>query len=149
MTVDLCQRLLDESRQVTVMTVVEVPRTFLDAMDDEERRSFLDDTPWESSTAEMKALTYLEERGRRVVEPLVSALRSTGIEPETRFVESADPVMAIVHTAEAVGAGAVIMGATRRFFTEQAWMSVSARVMEKVRCPLILVPTSRTDEPTD
>ncbi len=148
-TVDLCRRLLDEERAVTVMTVIEVPRTFLDSMDDEERRSFLDDTPWESSTAEVKALGYLEERGRRVVEPLVVALRGIGVEPDTRFVESADPVMAIVGTANAISAGAVIMGATRRLFTEQAWMSVSARVMEQIRCPLILVPPARTDEPTD
>jgi nucleotide-binding universal stress UspA family protein len=40
----------------------------------------------------------------------------------------------------------IIMGATRRLFTEQAWTSVSARVMDRVHCPLVLVPGARSDD---
>jgi nucleotide-binding universal stress UspA family protein len=146
---ELCEQLLREEGQVTVMTVIQVPRDFLASMEDEERRSFLDDTSWQSSTAEMKALTYLEERGRRAVEPVMAAFRARGREPEVRFVEGSDPVEAIVGTATGVGADIIVMGATRRLFTEQAWTSVSARVMERSQCPLLLVPGQRSEETTE
>ncbi len=85
--VELCDRLLGSGGRVTVMTVIEVPRTFLQAMDEEERRSFLDDRSWETDTAQMMALGYLEERGRRAVDPIVTALRASGREPAVSFVE--------------------------------------------------------------
>jgi len=143
---DLCEKLLDESGSVTVMTVIEIPHTFLETMDENERRSFLDSGDWETETAEMKALTYLEERGLRAVEPIVGAMRSIGVEPSITFVEGADPVDAIIRTALDISADMIIMGATRRLFTEQAWTSVSARVMDRVHCPLVLVPGARNDD---
>lgn len=143
---ELCEPFLRVEGSVTVMTVIEVPRHFLESMDDDERRSFLDDTAWQSETAEMKALGYLEERGRRVVEPVVSAFAARGLDPAVRFVEGNDPVEAIVTTANTVGAQLIVMGATRRLFTEEAWTSVSARVMERTQCPLLLVPGARTDD---
>lgn len=143
---ELCEQLLGEYGQITVMTVIEVPRQFLEAMEDEERRSFLDDASWQSNTAEMKALSYLEERGRRAVEPVMSAFRARGRQPEIRFVEGTDPVEAIVSTAIACGADIIVMGATRRLFTEQAWTSVSARVMERTQCPLLLVPGVKSED---
>lgn len=143
---ELCGQLLDESGEVTVMTVIEVPRQFLESMEDDERRSFLDDTSWHSTTAEMKALGYLEERGRRAVEPVMSAFRARGRQPDIRFVEGNDPVEAIVSTALATGADIIVMGATRRLFTEAAWTSVSARVMERTQCPLLLVPGIRPED---
>lgn len=143
---DMCEHLLHGGGEITVMTAIEVPRTFLETMDEDERRSFLDAPDWETHTAEMKALSYLEERGRRAVEPIVTALRSRGREPGVRFVEGDDPVDAIVATAGDVGADLIVMGATRRLFTEQAWRSVSARVMERSPCPLLLVPGPRTED---
>lgn len=145
---DLCRRLLPEDGNVTVMTVIEVPRTFLESMDEDERRSFLDHGDWQTDTAEMKTLSYLEERGRRVVEPVVAALRARGIEPHITFVEGPDPADAIVTTALDLSADIVMMGSTRRLFTEQAWTSVSARVMERTHCPLVLVPAHRTEDPS-
>lgn len=146
---ELCEKLLGDDGAVTVMTVIEVPRTFLETMDEDERRSFLDAGSWETETAEMKALNYLEERGRRAVEPIVSALRAIDVEPSITFVEGADPVEAIIRTALDIPADMIIMGATRRLFTEQAWTSVSARVMERVHCPLVLVPGARTDDTSE
>lgn len=147
--VDLCRRLMHDSGSITVMTVIEVPRTFLESMEEDDRRSFLDTDSWQSDTAEMKALGYLEERGRRAVEPIMSALRAHGHDPAIRFVESPDPVEAIVMTADDVAAEIIVMGATRRLFTEQAWTSVSARVMERTQCPLLLVPGQRHDDGPD
>jgi nucleotide-binding universal stress UspA family protein len=147
--VDLCERLMVGSGRITVMTVIEVPRTFLESMEEDDRRSFLDTDSWQSDTAELKALSYLEERGRRAVEPIMSALRSHGHDPDIRFVESPDPVEAIIQTAAEIEAELIIMGATRRLFTEQAWTSVSARVMERAQCPLLLVPGHRNEEAID
>ena len=127
------------------MTVMRVPRSFLDALDDDVRRSFLDDTS-DPSDAEAKAAAYLEERGQRTVDPIVAALRAVELEPEVRYVEGDDPAEAIINTAEDAGAELVIMGATRRLFTEEAWRSVSARVMDKSHLPVLLVPGTRIED---
>lgn len=145
-TAALCRRLSDENTRITVMTVIEVPRSFLGSMDEDERRSFLRDGDWETQTAELKALGYLEERGRRAVEPIVSALTAARMEPEVAFVEGTDPAEAIIGAARDRGADLIVMGATKRLFTEQAWTSVSSRVMERTRCPLLLVPSPRTED---
>jgi nucleotide-binding universal stress UspA family protein len=65
---------------------------------------------------------------------------------EVRFVEGDDPAEAIINTAQAVDAEIVIMGATRRLFTEEAWRSVSARVMDKSHLPVLLVPGTRIED---
>lgn len=131
---------------MTVMTVVQVPRSFLESLDDDVRRSFLDDSSDESSTAEEKAARYLEERGARAVDPICSALAAEGIDSEIRFVEGDDPAEAIITTAEDIEAEMVVMGATRRLFTEEAWRSVSARVMLNSHLPVLLVPGTRIED---
>jgi nucleotide-binding universal stress UspA family protein len=131
------------------MTVVRVPRSFLQALDDDVRRSFLDDSPIESSDAEAKAARYLEERGQKAVEPIIAALQASGMEAQVRFVEGDDPAEAIINTAEDVGAELVMMGATRRLFTEEAWRSVSARVMDKSHLPVLLVPGTRFEDTSE
>ena len=131
------------------MTVVRVPRSFLEALDDDVRRSFLDDAPIDSSDAEAKAARYLEERGQKAVEPIVAGLHAVGLDSEIRFVEGDDPAEAIINTAEDVGAELVMMGATRRLFTEEAWRSVSARVMEKSHLPVLLVPGTRFEDTSE
>ena len=146
---ELCRRLNPEGEGVTVMTVVRVPRSFLEALDDDVRRSFLDDSPIESSDAEAKAARYLEERGQKAVEPITAALQASGMESEVRFVEGDDPAEAIINTAEDVGAELVMMGATRRLFTEEAWRSVSARVMDKSHLPVLLVPGTRFEDTSE
>jgi len=144
---DLCDLIVPrESGTVTVMTVVQVPRTFLASLDHEERRSLLDDDFRREEQSEAKAARYLEERGRRVVDPLVAALAARGRITGVKLVEGDDPAEAIIGTAKAEFAHLIVMGATRRLFTEQAWTSVSARVMEKTQCPLVLVPGLRSED---
>jgi nucleotide-binding universal stress UspA family protein len=146
---ELVRRLHSDDGSVTVMTVVRVPRSFLEALDDDVRRSFLDDAAIGSSDAEAKAARYLEERGQKAVEPIVAALNASGMEAEIRFVEGDDPAEAIINTAEDVGADLVMMGATRRLFTEEAWRSVSARVMDKSHLPVLLVPGTRFEDTSE
>jgi nucleotide-binding universal stress UspA family protein len=144
---DLCDLIVPpETGSVTVMTVVQVPRTFLASLDDEERRSLLEDDFRREHQSEAKAARYLEERGRRVVDPLVAALAVRGRGALVRLVEGDDPAEAIINTARDEAADLIVMGATRRLFTEQSWTSVSARVMEKTQCPLILVPGLRSED---
>jgi nucleotide-binding universal stress UspA family protein len=127
------------------MTVIRIPRTFLDSLDDDVRRSFLDDSPDDSATPEEKAGRYLEERGQKVVQPIVAALQADGIEPIVRYVDGDDPAAAIIETAQSVNAEIVLMGATRRLFTEEAWRSVSARVIDTSHLPVLLVPGTRIE----
>ncbi len=138
--------LIGENPQVTVMTVVQVPRSFLESLDDTVRRSFLDDDSGDQTAAEEKAARYLEERGRRAVDPVRAALAAADIETDVRFVEGDDPAEAIIQTAEMVGAEMVILGATRRLFTEEAWKSVSARVMVNSKLPVLLLPGTKIED---
>lgn len=128
------------------MNVVRVPRSFLESLDDDSRRSFLDDVDSAHAAAEEKAAAYLEERGQRAVDPICAALAAHDIECDIRFVEGDDPAEAIIKTAQSVRAEMVIMGATRRLFTEEAWRSVSARVMVNSHLPVLLVPGARIED---
>jgi nucleotide-binding universal stress UspA family protein len=144
---DLCNLLVPQGEgAITVMTVIQVPRTFLATLDDEDRRSLLDDEARRDEQAEAKAARYLEERGRRIVDPLISALAARGRTATVRLVEGDDPAEAIIVTAQSTPADLIIMGATRRLFTEQAWTSVSVWVMERCQVPLVLVPAMRSED---
>ena len=145
-TAEFCRLLIGEDTSVSVMTVIQVPRSFLESLDDGVRRSFLDDSPDRDSSAEQKAAAYLEERGRRAVDPIRAALAAEEIDSDIHFVEGDDPAEAIIQTAEQVGAELVVMGATRRLFTEEAWRSVSARVMVNSHLPVLLVPGARIED---
>lgn len=145
-TAEFCRQLIGDESSVSVMTVIQVPRSFLEALDDDVRRSFLDDSPDEGSTAEEKAANYLEERGRRAVDPICAALAAEDIDCDIHFVEGDDPAEAIIQTAQSVNAEMVVMGATRRLFTEEAWRSVSARVMVNSHLPVLLVPGARIED---
>ncbi len=140
-----CRQLIGDDSVVTVMTVIQVPRSFLESLDDDVRRSFLDASE-PGATDEQRAATYLEERGQKAVDPLRAALAAEGIECDIRFVEGDDPAEAIITTAQDVSAEMVVMGATRRLFTEEAWRSVSARVMVNSHLPVLLVPGARFED---
>ena len=85
----------------------------------------------------------MEERGQKAVDPICAALAAEKIECDIRFVDGDDPAEAIIQTAGKVDAEMVIMGATRRLFTEEAWRSVSARVMTNSHLPVLLVPGTK------
>ncbi|MGD2101751.1 MAG: universal stress protein [Acidimicrobiia bacterium] len=144
-TAEFCRQLLGDDASVTVMTVIRVPRSFLESLDDDTRRSFLD-TDDQTTSEEEKAAAYLEERGQRAVDPICAALAAEDIDCDIRFVEGDDPAEAIIQTAEQVGAELVVMGATRRLFTEEAWRSVSARVMVNSHLPVLLVPGAKIED---
>ena len=130
---------------VTVMNVIQTPHDFLQELDADDWLPF--DTskgdptdPHTSSEAER----YVRERGSKMIAPVVAALKSRNIDPDTVFVEADDVADAIIDTAERIDADVIMLGATRRLFAETAWTSISMKVTTASKVPILLVP-----EPTN
>lgn len=144
--VEFTRHLLGNGR-VTVTTVIEVPRGFLDTLRSEGWHPLTEEYELEDSDDAIMQ-RYVEERGRRLTEPICAALRSSGFEFTTVFREGGDAARAISQLAEEVEADVVLLGATRQIFDQSAWESVSARVMiESGRPVLVLPPVSH--DPTE
>lgn len=133
--------LLGDGGRVTVTTVIEVPRSFLkDLTSDDWHPLSGIDAPPDAAKQEQMIAKYVEERGKRLTEPIVAALRAEGIESTSRYLEDDDPSVAISGLAEAIKADLVILGATRQIFDQSAWESVSARIMIESGRPILVVP---------
>lgn len=135
---DLIKQILPEGGAVSVVTVIEVPRSFLDGLESENWHPFEEDS---ERTDRETALVdrYVEERGRKLIEPVMAALRSRGIDANGIFVEGTDRAAAICETAEQMDVDLILMGATRRLFGEGTWESISSLVMQRTHLPLLLV----------
>lgn len=147
--VEFTSHLLSDGGRVSVTTVIEVPRSFLDQLRDEGWHP-LGTSPVDGEgpiEAEDDAVIgrYVEERGRRLTEPVMSALRAAGIAAEEIFLEGADPAVSISELADKIEADVVVLGATRQIFDQSAWESVSARVMIESGRPVLVVPPSRKE----
>lgn len=148
---DLAERLLSDEGHVSVLTVIEVPRSFLDGIESETWHPFTEGDDLEPSDHHAAVVDrYVEERGRKLVEPIIAALRARGIEANGIFVEGTDRGVAICETADQIEADLIVMGATRRLFGEGAWESISSEVMQRTHLPLLLIPGApRAAEDTD
>lgn len=134
--------------KVTVTTVVGIPSSFLDVLRSEEWHplSAGDDDTSRKSQEETLVSRYVEERGRKLTDPVVAALRAEGLDASTVFLEGEDPAAVISRAAEELDVDVVVLGATRMIFNE--WESVSARVMIESRRPVLVVPAP-SSEPQD
>lgn len=141
------ERLVDERGRVSVVTVIEVPRSFLDTLRSEQWHP-LEERSW-ISEEDAGIARYVEERGGRVTEPIMAALRGRGITAEAHYLEGEDPAGTIVAAAEQLDADVVILGATRPLFDEAAWESISARVMRDARRPVLVIPATPRSEPLE
>jgi nucleotide-binding universal stress UspA family protein len=145
--VDFTRHLLGTGGRVTVTTVIEVPRGFLDTLRSE---------GWHPLTEEYQLddgddaiiQRYVEERGRRQTDPVTAALKSAGIDSTTVFREGADPAATISQLAEELNADVVLLGATRQICDQTAGESVSARVMSESGRPVLVLPPG-IQEPQD
>lgn len=139
--VDFVKRLLGERGRCTVTTVVEVPRSFLEELRGDSWHPLAEgaSATW---TEEEDALIarYVDERGRRLTEPLVAALEAHSIESKAIYREGEDPAVTISRLARDIDAGVIVLGATRQIFDQSAWESVSARVMLESGRPVLVVP---------
>ena len=125
---------------VRVITVIEVPRSFLDDIRGEGWHPLTDASPPWSSEEDALIARYVEERGHRLTDPLMAALRARGIEATVTSLEGEDPPETIIRAAEEMKADVVVLGATKHLFSE--WESVSARVLRDIRCPVLVIPAS-------
>ena len=139
---DFVEVLAGSRGRVTVMNVIQTPNEFLQELSADDWR------PFESPTGEgpsshrerREAERYIRERGSKMVAPVVAALRRRNIRPDTVFVEAEDVAQAIIDTAETINADAIVLGATRRLFTESAWTSISMKVSTACNLPVLLIP---------
>jgi nucleotide-binding universal stress UspA family protein len=146
--VDFTTRLLTSGGRVSVTTVIEVPRTFLEDLSSESWHPLENgDAPLWSEDDDALIARYVEERGRRLTEPVVSSLRAAGLTADAVYLEGEDPAKTISELADQLNVDVVILGATRQIFDQSAWESVSARVMIESGRPVLVVPPPHR-EPT-
>lgn len=136
----LVERLAGGGGTVVVMTVIEVPRSFLDEIRSDDWHPLNEGPTWTSAEDAVIA-RYVEERGSRLTEPLVAALTTRGIEPKVEYLEGEDPAATILEAADRFGADLLVMGATKHLFDESQWESVSTRVIREAHRPVLVVPT--------
>ncbi len=134
----VAERLAGEDGDVIVITVIQVPRSFLETIRSEQWHPLSDATPEWTSEEDAMIARYVEERGHRLTEPMLSALRVRGMEPRVRYLEGEDPAERILVAAEELGAELIVIGATKELFEE--WESVSARVLRDTTLPVLVVP---------
>lgn len=138
---DFVELLAGPRGKVTVMNVTQAPAEFLDELEDGPWQPF--DAPAgrsDTDRAAREADRYIQERGSKIVAPVVAALKLRDVVTATLFVEAEDVAQAIIETAERVGADAIVMGATRRLFNEMSWTSVSMTVTARSSLPVLLIP---------
>ena len=145
--VEFTRHLIGSDGKVTVTTVIEVPHGFLDTLRSEGWHPLTEEFP-DNDSDEVIMHRYVEERGRRLTEPICAALRAAGLESRTLYREGNDPARAISQLAEEVGADVVMLGATRQIFDQSAWESVSARVMIESGRPVLVLPPGSPDPST-
>lgn len=136
----IVERLVDTRDQVKVVTVLEIPRSFLNEIRSEEWRPLTEGAPGWDEEEDAVIARYVEERGRRLTDPVIAALRTREIDAKALHLEGEDKAGAIIRTAEEFDADLVILGATRQIFAESAWESISARVMADTQRPVLVVP---------
>lgn len=140
---DIVANLVGERDVVKVITVMEVPRSFLNEIGSEEWRPLTDEANigWRDEQ-EAVISRYVEERGKRLTDPVVAALLAREVKVEAEHLEGEDKAKTIVDRAAAINAGLVVIGATRHIFAESAWESITGRVMTAVSCPVLVVPNA-------
>lgn len=134
------ERLVGPDGWVRVITVIEVPRSFLDEIRGENWHPLTEaDRAW-SSEEDALIARYVEERGHRLTDPLIAALRARGIDATVTYLEGEEPAETILAAADEMKADLVVLGATKHLFSE--WESVSARVLRDTHRPVLVIPAA-------
>lgn len=139
---DFVEVLAGPDGRVTVMNVTQEPCEFVGELSPDEWRPFdtEEGAPPPPPAARSETDRYVQERGTKMVAPVLAALESRRIRPATLFVKGDDVAEAIVAAAERIDADAIVLGATRRLFDESAWTSISMMVATASRLPVLLIP---------
>ncbi|MDX1690881.1 MAG: universal stress protein [Acidimicrobiia bacterium] len=137
--------MIGDDGAVSVITVIEVPRSFLDEIRSDTWHPLSDGLPEWAPAEDAVIARYVTERGHRITEPVLAALRSRGIEADVRYLEGEDPAETIVTAGEDWEADVIVIGATKQLFTDQSWESVSSRVLRDTRRPCLVIPAATRD----
>ncbi len=143
--VEFARHLIGGTGLVTLATVVEVPRTFLEEINERDWHPLRDSQTSTDSTADTVVAQYLEERAHRLTEPVRLALEQAKIPCQIVVLEGTDAAAEISRTASELDVDVVILGATKQIFDRDAWESVSSRVMLESGKAVLVVPESRKD----
>lgn len=142
--------LANKEAAVSVITVIQVPRSFLEDLRSETWHPLSADGPagagW-SNEEDALIARYVEERGHRITEPLLNALKAAGVEAGEKHLEGEDPAETIITAATEMDADLVILGATKHLFED--WESVSARVLRDISRPVLVVPAQPRPDPEE
>ncbi|MFQ5947312.1 MAG: universal stress protein [Acidimicrobiia bacterium] len=139
---EFAERLLGDKGTVSVITVIEVPRSFLDTIRSDQWHPLADGKLTWPTQEDAVIARYVEERGHKLTEPILTALRARAVEPTVMYLEGEDPAQTIIDAAERADADVVVVGATRPIFDEASWESVSVRVMRELNRPVLVVPAA-------
>jgi nucleotide-binding universal stress UspA family protein len=139
--------LAGDNGEVSVITVIEVPRSFLDEIRSDAWHPLTEGSPGWSNEEDAIIARYVEERGHRITEPLLNALRAAGVQATVQYLEGEDPADTIIAAAADMDAHLVILGATKHLFEE--WESVSARVLRDISRPVLVIPTQPRPDPDE
>lgn len=141
--VDFARHLIGGTGSVTVATVVEVPRSFLEEINQDDWHPLRDGS--QDTTKDSVVAQYLEERAHRLTEPIRLALERARIPCDILVLEGTDPATAISTAASELAVDVVMLGATKQIFDKDAWESVSSRVMLESGKAVLVVPEARKD----
>jgi len=141
--VEFARHLIGGTGTVTVATVVEVPRSFLEEINQDDWHPLRDGA--QAGQDDSVVAQYLEERAHRLTEPVRLALERARIPCNILVLEGTDPANAISTAASELDVDVVILGATKQLFDHDAWESVSSRVMLESGRAVLVVPEARKD----
>ena len=145
--VEFARHLIGGTGHITVTTVVEVPREFLQGIDADDWHPLREGST--SPSDDDVAASYLAERGHRVTDPIRQALEAARIPCEVGVLEGTDAAAAISAAANDLDVDVVVLGATKQLFNVDAWESVSARVMIESGRPVLVLPQPRVETDDD
>ena len=134
----MAARLAGDDGTISVATVIEVPRSFLDELRTEGWNPLDDER---DARQDAVIARYVEERGKPVTDPVLAALRNLGIEAAVSYLEGDDVAKTIGAAAEGMGADVIVLGATKPIFDESSWEPVSLRVVQNGTMPVVIIPT--------
>lgn len=137
--VAFARHLVGGTGSVTVVTVIEVPHSFLEGLSSDDWHPLHD----ERTPKPKLASQYLEERGKRLTEPLRQALQTARIPCDVAVFEGTDAAGVISRAAADLRADVVLLGTTKQIFDRDAWESVSAKVMLESGRPVLVLPEPR------
>ncbi len=144
--------------RVTVLTVVEVPRTFLNDMKDQwgaadgvgviadvefvATPAVFQEAPrgWPGDDALIER--YLSDKLEEHTAPIVAALRAAGVDAEASVLESENVTDTILEQIEALGADAVVIGSHGQGLFQGLLGSTGTKIVRRCTRPVLLIRSS-------